>query len=485
MATDTTRPADTATAQGAGPWVKGSELRPAGDFGMFPRAVLAADWPSPAKVLFIGLADFLRTDELECWPAEARLARRCGMAERTVRKWLTWLRGAGILDWRRTYDGANRYHFLRTGIEPMLHGFTTTGADEASGMSMPHPPARACRTHRHEHAETTGMNVPPTRPETITDTTTRSENMVIPATPARGAAGKAGHASEQNGLAVGTVDAERIRQTVADRTGTPADADELAAMRASLARRAGRLGAVRNVNAWAVGFILNRRADAATVAARRRQSDTPQEWDAHRIADAAFGIGPADGDAHDMRAFCEQAGVDAGDKAQAATRGDATADAAAAAFPEEHRAAHGDLLGVGVNDATALDFARRYDPADVRGWCAEARRRKRLDNPAGFVLSMLMRGERPPPVTASAVDNASPGVAQAAHIYFVRLRPEEHSGITEATVCGLFKTFREREGWTDDDLAAFASSGRTDCDGGIGQVRQNAIGWRTGRTGSA
>jgi len=65
------------------------------------------------------------------------------------------------------------------------------------------------------------------------------------------------------------------------------------------------------------------------------------------------------------------------------------------------------LLDIGMDPETAQALADEHPEANVLGWCAESRKRK-LENPPGWVRSMLVRGHAPP----AAYDN---GLADQAH----------------------------------------------------------------------
>lgn len=59
-------------------------------------------------------------DELYCVISQAELVDLTGMSERTVRRSLTALKAAGLIDWRKaTYKGANRY-YIPQGIREYL-----------------------------------------------------------------------------------------------------------------------------------------------------------------------------------------------------------------------------------------------------------------------------------------------------------------------------------------------------------------------------
>ena len=66
------------------------------------------------------------------------------------------------------------------------------------------------------------------------------------------------------------------------------------------------------------------------------------------------------------------------------------------------------LLDIGMDSDTAQALADEHPEANVRGWCAESKRRK-LENPPGWVRSMLVRGHSPP----AAYDNGLAGPADA------------------------------------------------------------------------
>ena len=66
------------------------------------------------------------------------------------------------------------------------------------------------------------------------------------------------------------------------------------------------------------------------------------------------------------------------------------------------------LLDIGMDPETAQALADEHPEANVLGWCAESRKRK-LENPPGWVRSMLVRGHSPP----AAYDNGLAGPANA------------------------------------------------------------------------
>jgi len=66
------------------------------------------------------------------------------------------------------------------------------------------------------------------------------------------------------------------------------------------------------------------------------------------------------------------------------------------------------LLDIGMDPETARTLADEHPEANVLGWCAESRKRK-LENPPGWVRSMLVRGHAPP----AAYDNGLAGQAYA------------------------------------------------------------------------
>jgi hypothetical protein len=55
------------------------------------------------------------------------------------------------------------------------------------------------------------------------------------------------------------------------------------------------------------------------------------------------------------------------------------------------------LVDFGVRSVEALEAARKYDPADVRGWLDYAKSARGLRDPPGFVLSRLRNAKPPPP----------------------------------------------------------------------------------------
>jgi hypothetical protein len=72
-----------------------------------------------ARMVLLALADHAGQEDGDSWPSVGRLARRCGLGERTVQQAITTLVDLGELEvqWRCGPRGANRYRLTLTPAE--------------------------------------------------------------------------------------------------------------------------------------------------------------------------------------------------------------------------------------------------------------------------------------------------------------------------------------------------------------------------------
>ena len=115
------------------------------------------DLPAGEKLVLLALADQASDDGTQCWPSVARIAQRCGQAERTVRQALGALEAKHHLT-RQYREGSSTYyrvHPCRPHGGGMAAAPAEPGDDLLSGLDR-RPPRRASRLPETFVPSTTG-----------------------------------------------------------------------------------------------------------------------------------------------------------------------------------------------------------------------------------------------------------------------------------------------------------------------------------------
>lgn len=130
-------------------------------------AVFDLDEPTgAARIVLLVIAEHANAATGECWPSEARIARRAGVHPATVRRCIRELETAGLVAVDRTPGKVNRYLMLvdpapiATAVDPVHRARGTQGQPRAQGAHTPRvvlgDPARGARRTVKKPDEPTG-----------------------------------------------------------------------------------------------------------------------------------------------------------------------------------------------------------------------------------------------------------------------------------------------------------------------------------------